>query len=165
MSFYSFTSSDSKVTLGFSALNAFNKFASPSAVLKEKTIYMHNGVLFFEHLDNLVYIKEDSQFWKPFHVFENGVHIQQGIFESVRSNLETGEREEIPIVKLKDYKKDIKIKYSFTKIDTTKINKTMIISKKSLATFLETLLLIADSKQPFSLYINNESLKDEYRTT
>jgi hypothetical protein len=162
---YSHSGNDSKVILGDFALKSFNMFASPSAVLKEKTMYVNSATQFFEHLDKLIYSLQDPKLWKPFHVFSDGLHIRQGIFQTVVSDLISGEREEIPIIILKDYKKDITIKYSFTKIDKSSVNNTITITKKSLPAFLENLRLIADLNQPFSLYISEESLKNEYRTT
>ena len=164
--FYNYLARDSKIILGSDALEVFNMFCSPSALLSKKTMYAKDGIDFLNKLEFLhshVYV--DKTCWFPYHIITKDFHIPFGSFCSEMVDLETGDRASTPLIELKDFKKEIEIWYFITRTDGVKHNSKVILPKKSLTSFIEVLKLSSDLTKSFDLYISKESLKNEYRTT
>lgn len=160
----SYLAHDSLISFGTLALTSFNKNCSPSAKLKEKTMYVRDGLQLIEKVDDLnIVLYEDRDDWYAYHVVEKYDLIQDGIIHSVMVDFDTGDRDPLVYTDLNDFQKTIKIKYIFTKVDGSFVWKTITIPKKSLVTFKETLLLTSKTTESFKLFISKESLKEKYK--
>lgn len=165
MTLYIHAAQDSQILLGPTALKEFNYISSPSANLTQKTMYTFSGNRFFEQLSGVYpFMFQYIEDWKPYYILQKDFSLRDGIFIMEKVDLATGETSPLPVIDLKDYKKDITIKYKLVKADNIGVEKTTTITKKSLASFVETLLLIKKDSEPFIVLIKNSSLKDEYRT-
>lgn len=160
MPYYNYFSKDSKVSFGEKTLEYYNSLCSPSEVKKELELSISEATIALDNME-VVYFKtqyEDDWFLYHFHDGKQ-TYLRKSVLYRKRINQETGESADVSLLNLADFKKEINIKYQFTKSDGEKVLAHTTISKKSLTSLLETLLLISKSTEPFSLYISKRSLK------
>lgn len=166
MAYYNYFAADSTISFGKKTLEYYNFLCSPSEQKEQLVLNVRDATDALDSMESVYPYAHTQNNWFMYHIFDNKkVVLRQGVLYRKRINEETGESVGVSILNLNDFKKEIVIRYEFTKADGEKVKAQTTISKKSLASFFETLILISKTTEPFKLYISKGSLKNEYTRT